>query len=214
MLNEPKLKICAVVLIILVILYALILCKRLVSNNKMSAFGYGESKIKKKSKQPTEIIKRFDTQSKTAKVDLGSLKNLPFRDDYQKKLESGIKKSVDEYKLDSDPFPNMVKYLKTNIKYRRRCLPVAIKNGKITYITPNPKANIWGRDGVDERVFVFIKMLQDLDKWCKSHNLPLPESRFIIYVADTYAWEETAKEYPWLIMSKPINRPGILPDRE
>lgn len=206
--DESKLKICAVLLILLVILYALILCKRLARNKKMSAVGRGEAK--QKMKHPTELIERFDTVSKTSKVDPGDLDNLPFQDGYQQKLESGIKKSFDDYQMDTDPFPGMINYLKSNIKYRRRCLPIVIRNGKIACITPNPKAKVWGRDGVDERVFVFIKMMRDLDKWCKAHKLPLPESRFIIYVADTYAWEETAKDYPWLTMAKPINRPGIL----
>jgi hypothetical protein len=157
--------------------------------------------------QKPQLIKVLKSISKTGKVE--NMK-LPHTDEYQKILESDIDKSLSEYKINKDSYSAMIDYIDNKIKYKRRCLPVNIKNGKITFLAPNPKANIWGRDGVDNRVFTFIRMIHDMDKWCSKHNLMLPECEFIIYVADTYAWEETAKDLPWFIMAKPMNRPGIL----
>ena len=161
-----------------------------------------------------ELIKVIKSVSKTEKISLHTDKNnhikVPHRDEYQRILESCIDKNMNDYKINKNSFLDMTNYLKTNIKYRRRCLQVVIKKGQITYIAPNSKATIWKRDGVDNRVFTFVRMITDLDHWCADNNLILPECAFVIYVADTYAWEETAKDLPWFIMAKPINRPGIL----
>ena len=189
---QLNLKVCAIILIIVIILYSI-----LISAN-MNVSGGGENhEIIKSFKVATEICQEI--------TDL----ELPHDDDYQETLENKIPTYFADYE-NRDYFPEMVSYLKSNIKYRRRCISVMIKNGKITYIVPNPKSQIWGRDGVDGRVIEFVKMLEDLSFWCNKHNLPLPETRFIIYVADTYAWEETARDFPWMIMAKPINKPGIL----
>lgn len=194
--------------IILVVIIAIVYSILLLVYYKMKCTGDVEHGIKSGSAEiPAELIKVIKSISKTGKNDRIEL---PHKDEYQRILESCIDKNLSDYKINKNSFLDMTNYLKTNIKYRRRCLQVVIKKGQITYIAPNSKATIWKRDGVDNRVFTFVRMITDLDHWCADNNLMLPECAFVIYVADTYAWEETAKDLPWFIMAKPINRPGIL----
>lgn len=187
----------SIIIIILIIVYIILL----IIMSKKQYFGGSDI--------PTEIIEHYNVLSEIS-ADIES-DNYPHNDDYQKLLESKIGNYLNDYNNHSvDPFPAMLEYLKENIKFRRRCVIVSINKGKLTTLIPNSKAKIWGRDGVDNRIYTFIRMLKDLDKWCSDNNLKLPKSRFVIYVADTYAWEEGAKDFPWLVMAKPKNRSGIL----
>ena len=193
-----------ILVVVIAIVYSILIFYKMKCDNMKS----GSAEIS------AELIKVIKSVSKTKKISLHTDKNdniqVPHRDEYQRILESCIDKNLNDYTINKNSFLDMTNYLKTNIKYRRRCLQVIIKKGQITYIAPNSKATIWKRDGVDNRVFTFVKMITDLDHWCDDNNLILPECAFVIYVADTYAWEETAKDLPWFIMAKPINRPGIL----
>ena len=197
-----------VVIVVIAILYTAILLSYIYNNCKMNTSG-GAEKKSKPSNIPSQITQVIKSLSKTGKLENLNDK-IPHKDEYQKILESSIDSDLEKYNIDNTSFSSMMDYLNTNIRYKRRCLPVIIKNGKITFISPNPKAGNWGRDGVDNRVFTFIRMIKDLDTWCDMNDLILPECEFVIYVADTYAWEDVAKDLPWFIMAKPINRPGIL----
>ena len=197
-----------VVIVVIAILYTTILLLYIYNNCKMNTSG-GAEKKSKPSNIPSQITQVIKSLSKTGKLENLNDK-IPHKDEYQKILESSIDSDLEKYNIDNTSFSSMMDYLNTNIRYKRRCLPVIIKNGKITFISPNPKAGNWGRDGVDNRVFTFIRMIKDLDTWCDMNDLILPECEFVIYVADTYAWEDVAKDLPWFIMAKPINRPGIL----
>ena len=190
------------IIVIIAIIYTAIVVYYIMSKNKSG----GADILHTQKPQTIQIVKSL---SKTEKLDKLEIK-LPHTDEYQQILESSIDNNLNDYKIDKNSFLKMNEYLNSNIRYKRRCLPIHIKDGKITYTVPNPKATIWKRDGVDNRVFTFIRMIKDLDKWCNDNDLILPECEFVIYVADTYAWEEIAKDLPWFIIAKPINRPGIL----
>jgi hypothetical protein len=195
-----------IIIVIISIIYIIILVVYIRMSNK-SKSGNAEISVTDKSKISNEIEQIIETSAQTGYPDLSKI---PYQDEYQTILESSIDSSLGDYKINKDTFADMKKYLETNIRYKRRCLLVSIKNNKISFTTPNPKANIWERDGVDNRVFTFVKMIKDLDNWCTNNKCILPECEFVIYAADTFAWEEVAKDLPWFIMAKPINRPGIL----
>lgn len=190
-----------VIIVIISIIYIIILIAVLKSKMTSIKPKTGSAEI------PNEIIQTIKSVAQTGDAEL---KDIPYQDKYQTRLESTIDSSLKDYKIDKNSFTNMKKYIETNVRYKRRCLLVEIKDNKITFTTPNHKAKIWGRDGVDNRVFTFVRMITDLDQWCADNNLILPDCEFVIYVADTYVWEEVAKDLPWFIMVKPINRPGIL----
>ena len=146
-------------------------------------------------------------------IPTGALKQtLPLKDRWFQTLEKQMHKDL--VMLPGNGCPPPIKAMKAhaaaNPKFARSCLFVRFSNGQCTLTPPQAKPNERGFHSVDSRWETYARMLVDLGAWCTQHGLTLPETELAIYCCDTYAWEPEARAFPWLVMAKPLNRPGLL----
>jgi len=146
-------------------------------------------------------------------VPTGPMKpHIPHKETWMKLLETQIQQDLASIPGHHSPPPMdaMKHYVQTTPKYRRSCMFVCIKANHCTIELPTPEVNARGFVSIDSRVHTFNQMVRDLAQWCTHHGLTLPETEFAIYSCDTYAWEPEAAQFPWFVLAKPANRPGIL----
>ena len=136
----------------------------------------------------------------------------PHRDEYQEKLESAIQPDVVKFGRRHwlTHYNRMRAVAFNHVKYRRSCIFVEGTPEGLNVVYPDETKGDWGRHKPDARIPAYIHMLKDLARWCARYRANFFALGFVIYVTDTYAWEDFARDLPWMVMARPKNRRGVL----